>query len=390
MKKPIVRKFSDIEIKPVKWLWEGQIARGKLTIITGEPGLGKSQITVFIASVVSKGGKWPVDGGPAPKGSVVMINAEDDPADTIRPRLEALEANLNQIQIIDGIEDQEQTTSFKLDEHVDVLQQILEEKGDVILLVIDPITAYLGRTDSYKDAELRSLIEPLVKMAEKHNVAVLAVAHPNKSEDKKAIHRVSGSIAFTAAPRAVFMVTVDKDDPDRRLMLPIKNNLAPDRVGFAFNLENVELRKGIRTTKVVWEDEYNYTSVDQAISNNKPTGKKTKTDKAEAFLQEKLKDGAVSYTELKKDADVIGIGERPLRDASERLNINKNRKGFGQGSHMTWELPIDDHTRHATPSQNKDIYEEKRHLCDQSTDDAEKTRLGLLLNNAPVPNTTYV
>ena len=390
MKKPIIRKFSDIEIKPVNWLWEGQIARGKLTIITGEPGLGKSQITAFIASVVSKGGKWPVDGGPAPKGSVVMINAEDDPADTIRPRLEALEANLNQIQIFDGIEDQEQTTSFKLDEHLDVLQQILEEAGDVILLIIDPITAYLGRTDSYKDAELRSLIEPLVKIAEKYNVAVLAVAHPNKSEDKKAIHRVSGSIAFTAAPRAVFMVIKDKDDPDRRLMLPIKNNLAPDRVGFAFNLENVELGQGIKTTKVVWEDEYNYTSVDQAISNNKPTGKKTKTDKAEEFLLEKLKDGAVTVTDLEKDADDVGIGKRPLRDASERLNINKKRIGFGAGSHTTWELPIDDHTRHDTPSQNKDIYEEKRHLWDQSTDDAEKTRIGLLLNNAPVPNTTYV
>ena len=143
--------FADIEPKPINWLWPDKIARGKLTLISGDPGLGKSLITVALASAVSTGARWPVGGGNAPLGSVLMLSDEDSKADTIRPRLDAAGADCTKVhgmQMVQEITADGETLNrgFSLSTDIDRLATRVDEIGDVVLIEIDPISAYLGGT----------------------------------------------------------------------------------------------------------------------------------------------------------------------------------------------------------------------------------------------------
>lgn len=153
------RRASDIEAKPIHWLWQGRIARGKVSMLAGNPGLGKSQITASMAAVVTTGGIWPVDGSRCQRGNVVFLSAEDDAADTIRPRLESAGADLMRVFILDAVveafnaEGDEIKRAFNLKTDLTRLGAMLDEIGGAAMIVIDPITAYLGEADSHKNAE---------------------------------------------------------------------------------------------------------------------------------------------------------------------------------------------------------------------------------------------
>ena len=209
------RCLLDIEAKPVCWLWPGRIARGKLTIIAGEPGLGKSQITASIAAVVTRGGRWPVEGQQCEPGHVLFLSAEDDPADTLRSRLEAAGADLNRVHIVDGVtagytgDGSRTNRTFSLQADVQALGLKLAELGDVAVVVIDPITAYMGDTDSHKNADVRGLLAPLSELAARYDTAIIAISHLTKAVGAKALMRVTGSLAFVAAARAAYLVTND-------------------------------------------------------------------------------------------------------------------------------------------------------------------------------------
>src|SRR5262249_13584096 len=162
------------------WLWPGRIACGKVTMLAGHPGLGKSQVALSIAAIVSTGGRWPVDGACAECGSVVIMSAEDDPEDTIRPRLDAAGADLARCHVIDAVRRRDDTgretrRGFSILEDVPRLAAALVGFGDTALVVIDPITAYLGATDSHCNAEVRAALAPLADLAAQHRVAVLAI-----------------------------------------------------------------------------------------------------------------------------------------------------------------------------------------------------------------------
>lgn len=225
------RRISDIEAKPVSWLWPGRIARGKVSIIAGNPGLGKSQLTASIAAVVTTGGLWPVDRRRCEAGNVVFLNAEDDPADTLRPRLEAAGADLERVHFVDGVivgylgNGDSSKKQFSLEADLQALSQTLDGLGSVAAVVIDPITAYLGNTDSHKNAEVRALLAPLSELAALRNTAIIGVSHLTKAAGRQALMRVSGSLAFVAAARAAYLVTADPQDKSRRFFLPMKNNV---------------------------------------------------------------------------------------------------------------------------------------------------------------------
>ena len=248
------RSVSDIQAKPIHWLWKGRIARGKVSLIAGNPGLGKSQITASMASIVSNGGKWPVDRTECKAGQVVFLSAEDDPADTIRPRLEAAGAVLNKIFIVDAIKDmngdgEPVKRSFNLKTDLSKLGHLMDELNEVALLVIDPITAYLGGTDSHKNADIRALLSPLGDFASQYDVAVVCVSHLNKSGGADALMRVSGSLAFVAAARAAYLVAEDTEN-NQRVFLPMKNNIGNDGNGLAFDVVGDTLENGIETSKI--------------------------------------------------------------------------------------------------------------------------------------------
>ena len=255
------RKASSIAAKPVNWLWRGRIACGKVTIVAGNPGLGKSQALLGITATVSRGGLLP-DGTACERGKAIILSAEDDPGDTIRPRLEVARADLDNVFILKAVTDgympdgSASQRSFNLAVDLGKLGVMIEEIGEVSLIVIDPITAYLGQTDSHKNAEVRGLLAPLAKIAEQYGVAIICVSHLNKSGGNDALMRVTGSLAFVAAARAAYLVVKDPSNDQRRLFLPLKNNLGNDQAGLAFAIQSAQVPSAagsIDTSCVVWE-----------------------------------------------------------------------------------------------------------------------------------------
>ena len=341
----LTRCLADIESKPVSWLWPGRIARGKVTMIAGDPGLGKSQITASIAAIVTTGGSWPVDRGQAEVGDVLFLSAEDDPADTLRPRLEAAGADLRRVHIIDAVsrgytgDGDHKTRTFSLDADLRVLEAELAKRGNVAAVVIDPISAYLGKVDSHKNAEVRALLAPLGDLAARHNVAIIAVSHPNKAASTKALMRVSGSLAFVAAARAAYLVLSDAADKRRRLLLPMKNNLGPDATGLAFRIEGatVSSQAGpLATSRIVWESEPVTMTADEAIQAEAPSKGASAVDEAADWLREVLSAGPVGADEVISMAKQEQISERTLRRARELLGIKPAKDGMEGG--WIWSL----------------------------------------------------
>src|ERR1700738_2594341 len=187
----ISRCAAEIAPKRIDFTWAGRIARGKHTAIAGEPGDGKSQLSVYIAATVSRGGEWPCSEGRAPIGNVIILNAEDGADDTVVPRLIAAGADLNRIHIVSAVSQGTVLRTFNLQGDLALLEQKITEIRDVALVIIDPISSYMGKTDSHKNADVRGALEPLSEMAERLQVAILSITHFSKSgtgTNTKALH----------------------------------------------------------------------------------------------------------------------------------------------------------------------------------------------------------
>src|SRR5262249_19825332 len=159
----VTRRISEIEAQPIRWLWPGRIARGKVTMLAGHPGLAKSQLALGIAAIVTSAGKWPVDGPWDEQGTIVILSADDTPDDTISPRPEAAGADLGGCHVIEAAQEigpagRPTRRGVSLVEDLARLDAELRRIGDVSLLIIDPITAYLGDTDSHRNAEVRAAL----------------------------------------------------------------------------------------------------------------------------------------------------------------------------------------------------------------------------------------
>jgi hypothetical protein len=248
----ISRPASDIQPEAICWLWPQRIALGKISLIAGQPGLGKSQITTYLAAVTSSGGNWPT-GEQCDAGDVLILSAEDDPADTIRPRLEANGATLKRVHIVEAVRDKRGDRSFNLKLDLAALEEKLRANPQIKLVIIDPISAYLGGIDSNNNSDVRGALAPLAKKAADQGVAVVCVTHLNKSLSAEPLTRVIGSTAFGAAVRTAFLIASDKINPERRLFLPLKSNISRACSGLAFHLETHVFPSGIETSRVVWE-----------------------------------------------------------------------------------------------------------------------------------------
>lgn len=326
--------FADIEPKPINWLWPDKIARGKLTLISGDPGLGKSLITVALASAVSTGARWPVGGGNAPLGSVLMLSDEDSKADTIRPRLDAAGADCTKVhgmQMIQEITEDGETLNrgFSLSTDIDRLATRVDEIGDVVLIEIDPISAYLGGIDSHKNADVRALLSPLSELAERFNVAVVVITHLNKGSGL-AMYRSVGSIAFTAAARTAWAVTKDKDDPARRLMLPVKNNLGNDHSGMAYQVKTAANDAPV----VMWEPNPVEIDINEALSTVSDDEHWAKSE-AEDWLLGELNGTPLPANDVKRRAAEAGFSWRTVERAKAACRVRSKKDGM-HGPWLWW------------------------------------------------------
>jgi putative DNA primase/helicase len=347
-------RASTIEMTHLEWLWPNRFALGKIGIIAGLPDEGKGLLLSFIiACCTNPALAWPNDEGRAPQGNVILLTAEDDPADTVLPRLAAAGADLSKVEIIQLVRDHDSKTGeqrnrmFSLVHDLEKLRAKITDVGSVVLIVIDPISAYLGigEVDSFRDADVRSVLGPLKELAGEMRVTALAIMHFNKKTDVlNMMLRICNSIAFAAASRHAFGV-IDDPDNQRKLFVRGKNNLGQrdDRsLAFRFEVRTVGISrrtgKPILAPFIVWEAGYvdvTATEALQAVSGGRPPAAPVAAKK---FLLDILANAPVPAAEIEAAAKAEGIAMRTLARAKTALGI-VSEKGPMPQDPWTWRLP---------------------------------------------------
>ena len=326
---PVVVPMSEVDPREVQWLWHNRIAAGRLSLIIGAPGAGKSFFSCDLASRISTGTPLP-DGSSCERGSVVLITQEDDPHDVIRPRLDAHHADTSRIHLLKGTryvsEAGKPTERMFTLADIEVLERTIGSIEDCKLVVIDPIGDYLGgRTDAHRDNEVRSVLVPITRIAEKHGVAVLSIVHTRKGIASHADDLALGSRAFTGLARSVWHLRPDAEDEQRRLLVAGKNNLAAAQTGLAFTIQGEGQRGAI-----VWENDPVEMTANQLIAQE--SGKDSGTsvvDECVSWLRDKLAHGEMPAGEIKKQAAADGFKDRTFRRAKEKLSVCHSPSGFG-------------------------------------------------------------
>ncbi len=332
---PVLVTMSDVEAKAIDWLWPQRIAAGRLSLLVGRPGCGKSFLTCDMASRISTGTPWP-DGTDCPRGSVILICAEDDPADTVRPRLDAHRADVSRVHMLRAVKrtddnGRETEVMFSLAD-IDALESALQRCDDCRLIVVDPIGSFLGgKTDAHRDNEVRSVLAPVAALAEKYGTAVLVVCHTRKGTSTSADDTAMGSRAFTGIARSVWHLSRDSEDKNRRLLLPGKSNIAPEQGGLAFSI-------GGEPASVRWEADPVAMSADDALAAaNGEDGQGSALSEAVRWLECFLEGSAQTSKQVQDAARQDGIAPRTLRRAKEKLGVVAGPAGFG--GCWVWQLP---------------------------------------------------
>jgi putative DNA primase/helicase len=347
--------MADVKPTTIEWLWPNWVAVGKVSVLAGEGGHGKSTILCDLASRATTGSRWPDGGTAGPAGGVIILAAEDDVGDTLVPRLMAAGADLARVFVIRSVRDENhRKRGFSIQADLERLEDEIRKRANVRLIIIDPVSSYLGQVDSHKNAEVRAVLEPLGEMAARMRVAVICNNHFSKGGGN-ANSRVIGSVAFVNQARAAFVVVPDVDDKSRMLLIPSKMNVAPIGHGLAYRIEGCLIRSEgseIATSRIMYEGTLVTISADQALAAFSGNGER-KSEKLEAiqFLKETLKGGPMAVRDVKKEAGDAGISTKSLRSARESLGIKPEKSAFEGG--WFWELP-------KMPSKAEDAHESQR------------------------------
>jgi hypothetical protein len=243
-------KLATVTEDSVSWLWPYRMERGGLALVAGDAGQGKTMVLLHTAATVSRGGPWPDGSGDAPLGNVVIVSAEDRPKDAIKPRLIALDADIERVTIVKAKyiiqrKDKEPVVHFASFQDHGYWREVFRRIGDVVLFIVDPIPSYLGRgVNDSKNIEIRQVLEPfLQEVIEPLQICMLGNTHLNKSVDSRTpLYRVTGSIAYGAIPRNLHFVVRDPEEPSRRFFKQAKCNDAPeDLPALAYTIEPREI-----------------------------------------------------------------------------------------------------------------------------------------------------
>jgi KaiC/GvpD/RAD55 family RecA-like ATPase len=338
---PVIRAASGITPRELEPLWPGVLWIGKPTLLVGDPGLGKSLVTCDLAARVSRGAPWPCSRASRVPSNVLMISGEDDADDTIVPRLIAAGADLDRIIFLDGVRDpglngSARTEPLSLDEHMEVLRQITDiQHQRVALLIIDPLSAFMGRTDSHNNTEVRAVLAELGRLAADKRFAVLVVSHFNKMTGANAAYRVTGSLAFVAAARAVFAIARDPQNQDQRLIVPVKSNLGPDTTGFSYTVSVADNDAPC----VKWGDE-RVTRTAEEVLQAAPTSREQAVIERTHDVREWLKAELAEPRQAKVMWEIAsrkGFSRRDVERAKQALGILARPTGFKGG--WVWALP---------------------------------------------------
>ena len=317
--------MEDVVSKEVKWLWYPYIPYGKITIIEGDPGEGKTTLVLKLAAALSRGLPLPCDDDKEYEPiHIIYQTAEDGIEDTIKPRLEKAGADCSMIRVIDE-------TDKELSMTDDRLEQAIIETG-ARLIILDPIQAYIGATvDMHRANEIRPVLKHLGMIAEKYNCAIVLIGHMNKAAGSKSTYRGLGSIDIQATARSVLLVARLRDKPNIRIMAHDKSSLAPagDAIGFEMTEDN----------GMVCIGPYDIT-IDELLSGNEGRGKK-KLDIAENFIKEYFGiNKVIPSNEIMMEAAKRSIKRNTLLSAKKKLGITSDKEKAEDGTiYWTWIMP---------------------------------------------------
>jgi hypothetical protein len=328
---PLTVFLSGVEPKPVEWLWPNFIPLARASMISGDPNVGKTWLALDIAARLSKGLAWP-DGSPGPEAAnVLYLTVEDNPHDTIRPRIDSLGGDPSKISIINpGYPD---FISFAEQDGIKKLEQEILRIGNVRLVVLDPILDFSGGINPNAAEQVRAFLTPLIHIAEKLNLALVLIAHLNKAQSQSAIYRTGGSTsAWLGKCRAAFMIFRDSEEKKKRYISAIKSNLAQD--------DPPQLSFIPDSGRLLFEPVAEEINVDEQLNPQLrgQDGEKEEASFAVNWLHDALKDGPVDAKEIKQAARECGISETTLKRTAHKLNIIMKLEGFGRFKTSTWAL----------------------------------------------------
>jgi hypothetical protein len=342
--------LSKVQAAPISWLWPGRIPRGRITVLDGDPGLGKSALLLDLAARLTTGRPMPDDPAPPepvegpepvqgplvpspsttrlPPSTVLVLSAEDGLADTIRPRLEAAGADLSRVVTIPFLPTGYGQYMIQLPGDTAALTRLAIHSG-AVLLVVDPFIAFLNtKININDDHRLRSRLAPLVLLAERANLAVVLVRHLTKRAARTPLHLGRGAVGLGGLARAALLVGPDPSDPSgaRRVLATSKSNLAAPPPSLAYRL--VTAPNG--AAAIQWEGPTSHTAA-SLLAGAAPNRDEDALEDATIILREILADGPVPATTVRREAGQAGLGPHALRRAKAALGV-RSRKLGGRGT----------------------------------------------------------
>lgn len=342
-------RMADVQPETVRWLWYPYIALGKLTLLEGDPGIGKSTLMCSITSAVTRGRGLP-GAEPFEPGNVLMLSSEDGLADTLRPRLDAVGADTSRVLALD------EPLTLDMPGLIRLEAAIIEHCPK--LVSIDPLFAYTGgKTDIHRANECRAISAPLSAIAERQGCAILAVRHLSKSRGSgNALNAGIGSIDFVAAARSVLLAGQDPDDPARRAIVQTKNNLAAIGEAVGYRLE---------AGQFYWTGGSDLTA-GRILATASDEDERSSIVEAADFLRSALCDGGRDAKAIEAEARQAGINPVTLRRAKKRLDVRSHKVGMPGSHHQKWVWEL--RSAEGDPSRSEDDQTDGRdHLRSNSS-----------------------
>lgn len=341
----VVQSFSTVPTELLRWLWPGRVPLGMLTILSGNPGGGKTFAVVDLTARITTGRGFPDCETRIEPADVLFLNLEDHVRVTQKPRLKAAGADMNRVLRIERleIETQEGGTSevgFNAGNAASAIRSAATQIPNLKLVVIDPLATLMVGKKSNESGDVREALGPLVKVAEELGLAIVLVHHNRKGSGSHSSERLSGSLQIGATVRMVWEFFRDDDDEERRLFLPGKNSNAKNLGGLAFRVVDSDIPlsdQGDLVGRVEWESSPISMSADE-IADRQRDG-----DSHDPFPVEWLRDflgnGEVSASLVTADARKAGVSEKQLRTARKQLKIKPRKSDFAGG--WLWQLPAE-------------------------------------------------
>lgn len=340
---PRARLVSTIEPTKVRWICTGRLAEGKITVLDGDPGLGKSTIALDWVARITTGRPLPgmdgwMDDAPTriPRG-VVLLSAEDGESDTIRPRLDAAGADTRRVAILKMADTEGNEFLPTLGKHLWAIEQQIEAMN-ASMLIVDPLMSYLdSEVNANRDQDVRRVLSPVASMAERTGCAVVVLRHLNKAAGMSGLYRGGGSIGIIGAARVGLLAHKDNTDDtgQRRLLMVQKCNIGPEALTLVYRVAGVD---GSDSSRIEWLGE---SSITAAAVMGQPVDQVDRDDAsdAELWLRDMLEGQSMQSNELYREGKKAGYSERTLKRAKSSLGVKAVKQGYGKEGAWYWSLP---------------------------------------------------